>query len=127
MSIRKASSTRDRAQINLTIGEVLTEEREMLRVERLDILDPSAARNLPGQDAILFRSAGPEREWAKLHVDHVQQAHLGAGLDILVGGSGDGSGAIRIETTGGVSAASLPQAHDENAGPATGNSMRRSA
>ena len=92
MSIRKASSTRDRAQINLTIGEVLTEEREMLRVERLDILDPSAARNLPGQDAILFRSAGPERGWAKLYVDHVQQAHLGASLDILIGGSGDGIG-----------------------------------
>ncbi|NII75672.1 dihydroxy-acid dehydratase [Dyella sp. SG562] len=30
----------------------------------------------------------PERGWAKLYVDHVQQAHLGADLDILVGGSG---------------------------------------
>ncbi|HZV37165.1 MAG TPA: IlvD/Edd family dehydratase [Pseudoxanthomonas sp.] len=34
----------------------------------------------------------PTRGWAKLYVDHVQQAHLGADLDILVGGSGDGVG-----------------------------------
>ncbi len=33
--------------------------------------------------------ARPTRGWAKLYVDHVQQAHLGADLDILVGGSGD--------------------------------------
>jgi L-arabonate dehydrase len=32
----------------------------------------------------------PARGWYKLYVDHVQQAHLGADLDILVGGSGDG-------------------------------------
>ena len=31
----------------------------------------------------------PARGWTKLYVDHVQQAHLGADLDILVGGSGD--------------------------------------
>ncbi|MBN6150897.1 dihydroxy-acid dehydratase [Xanthomonas sp. AmX2] len=30
----------------------------------------------------------PQRGWCKLYVDHVQQAHLGADLDILVGGSG---------------------------------------
>jgi dihydroxy-acid dehydratase len=30
----------------------------------------------------------PRRGWYKLYVDHVQQAHLGADLDILVGGSG---------------------------------------
>ncbi|WP_374012068.1 IlvD/Edd family dehydratase [Pseudoxanthomonas koreensis] len=34
----------------------------------------------------------PERGWAKLYVDHVQQAHLGADLDFLVGGSGDAVG-----------------------------------
>jgi dihydroxy-acid dehydratase len=34
----------------------------------------------------------PARGWARLYVDHVQQAHLGADLDILVGGSGDGVG-----------------------------------
>jgi len=31
----------------------------------------------------------PARGWAKVYVDHVQQAHLGADLDFLVGGSGD--------------------------------------
>ncbi|QDH71271.1 IlvD/Edd family dehydratase [Marilutibacter alkalisoli] len=31
----------------------------------------------------------PARGWARLYFDHVQQAHLGADLDILVGGSGD--------------------------------------
>jgi len=30
----------------------------------------------------------PKRGWCKLYVDHVQQAHLGADLDILVGNSG---------------------------------------
>jgi len=30
----------------------------------------------------------PTRGWYKLYVDHVQQAHLGADLDVLVGGSG---------------------------------------
>jgi len=30
----------------------------------------------------------PARGWYKLYVDHVQQAHLGADLDVLVGGSG---------------------------------------
>jgi dihydroxy-acid dehydratase len=32
--------------------------------------------------------ARPQRGYAKLYVDHVQQAHLGADLDFLVGGSG---------------------------------------
>ena len=31
----------------------------------------------------------PARGWASLYVRHVQQAHLGADLDFLVGGSGD--------------------------------------
>jgi L-arabonate dehydrase len=30
----------------------------------------------------------PKRGWYRLYVDHVQQAHLGADLDFLVGGSG---------------------------------------
>jgi len=30
-----------------------------------------------------------ERGWSKMYIDHVQQAHLGADLDFLVGGSGD--------------------------------------
>jgi len=32
--------------------------------------------------------ASPKRGWYKLYVEHVQQAHLGADLDFLVGGSG---------------------------------------
>lgn len=32
----------------------------------------------------------PKRGWYKLYVEHVQQAHLGADLDFLVGGSGAG-------------------------------------
>jgi len=32
----------------------------------------------------------PDRGWAKLYVEHVQQAHLGADLDFLVGASGAG-------------------------------------
>ena len=30
----------------------------------------------------------PARGWQRLYVQHVQQAHLGADLDFLVGGSG---------------------------------------
>ena len=30
-----------------------------------------------------------ERGWSKMYIEHVQQAHLGADLDFLVGGSGD--------------------------------------
>jgi L-arabonate dehydrase len=37
----------------------------------------------------LWQAPGtPQRGWYKLYVDHVQQAHLGADLDFLVGGSG---------------------------------------
>ncbi len=32
--------------------------------------------------------ASPKRGWYKIYVDHVQQAHLGADLDVLVGNSG---------------------------------------
>jgi L-arabonate dehydrase len=32
--------------------------------------------------------AAPQRGYAKLYVEHVQQAHLGADLDFLVGSSG---------------------------------------
>jgi L-arabonate dehydrase len=33
-------------------------------------------------------AASPARGWYKMYVDHVQQAHLGADLDILVGSNG---------------------------------------
>jgi dihydroxy-acid dehydratase len=32
----------------------------------------------------------PDRGWSRLYVQHVQQAHLGADFDFLVGGSGSG-------------------------------------
>ena len=37
-----------------------------------------------------FRSLPPvtDRGYVKLYIDHVQQAHLGADMDFLVGGSG---------------------------------------
>lgn len=33
--------------------------------------------------------AAPTRGWERLYIDHVQQAHLGADLDFLIGSSGD--------------------------------------
>ncbi|MCM5682450.1 dihydroxy-acid dehydratase [Schlegelella sp. S2-27] len=52
----------------------------------LDVTDEELARRrvdwLPPEP--------PKRGWYKLYVDHVQQAHLGADLDFLVGGSGAG-------------------------------------
>jgi len=50
----------------------------------LDLADDELARRRAAWKA----PPPPERGWAKLYVDHVQQAHLGADLDILVGGSG---------------------------------------
>jgi dihydroxy-acid dehydratase len=50
----------------------------------LDLADDELARRRAEWKA----PPPPERGWAKLYVDHVQQAHLGADLDILVGGSG---------------------------------------
>ncbi len=52
----------------------------------LDVDDAELAR----RRAQWSPPAAPVRGWAKLYVDHVQQAHLGADLDFLVGGSGDG-------------------------------------
>jgi L-arabonate dehydrase len=59
-------------------------------------LDVSARRlHLDVSDAELAKrraawtgGPAPARGWYKLYVDHVQQAHLGADLDLLVGGSG---------------------------------------
>ena len=50
----------------------------------LDVSDAELARRREGWTP----PAKPERGWYKLYVDHVQQAHLGADLDFLVGGSG---------------------------------------
>ena len=50
----------------------------------LDVSDAELAR----RRADWKPPAKPLRGWYKLYVDHVQQAHLGADLDVLVGGSG---------------------------------------
>ena len=50
-------------------------------------LDVSEAE-LASRRAAWQAPEAPKRGWYKLYVDHVQQAHLGADLDLLVGGSG---------------------------------------
>ncbi|MCW0451122.1 dihydroxy-acid dehydratase [Xanthomonas sacchari] len=57
---------------------------------------PGRALHLEVSDEELLRRRSewtppppPTRGWSKLYVEHVQQAHLGADLDFLVGGSGD--------------------------------------
>ena len=50
----------------------------------LDVSEPELARRRASWKA----PEVPARGWYKLYVEHVQQAHLGADLDILVGGSG---------------------------------------
>ena len=50
----------------------------------LDVGDAELAR----RRASWRPAPAPQRGWYKLYVDHVQQAHLGADLDVLVGGSG---------------------------------------
>jgi dihydroxy-acid dehydratase len=56
---------------------------------------PARRLHLDVSDAVLTQrradwkpAPAPTRGWYKLYVDHVQQAHLGADLDVLVGGSG---------------------------------------
>ena len=50
----------------------------------LDVSEASSPSGAPAGS----RAPTPTRGWYKLYVDHVQQAHLGADLDVLVGGSG---------------------------------------
>jgi dihydroxy-acid dehydratase len=50
----------------------------------LDVSDAELAKRRAAWKA----PEAPKRGWYKLYVDHVQQAHLGADLDVLVGGSG---------------------------------------
>jgi L-arabonate dehydrase len=52
----------------------------------LEVSDEELAR----RRALWTPQAAPDRGWAKLYVEHVQQAHLGADLDFLVGASGAG-------------------------------------
>ncbi|MEO6185252.1 MAG: IlvD/Edd family dehydratase [Steroidobacteraceae bacterium] len=48
-----------------------------------------SAEELARRKAAWQAPSVPARGWVKLYVEHVQQAHLGADLDFLVGGSGD--------------------------------------
>ena len=50
----------------------------------LDVSDVELTRRRANWSA----APAPTRGWYKLYTDHVQQAHLGADLDFLVGGSG---------------------------------------
>ena len=50
----------------------------------LDVSDAELAK----RKAAWRPQPAPQRGWYKLYVDHVQQAHLGADLDVLVGKSG---------------------------------------
>jgi L-arabonate dehydrase len=50
----------------------------------LDVSDAELAK----RRAAWTPAPTPQRGWYKLYVDHVQQAHLGADLDVLVGKSG---------------------------------------
>ena len=54
----------------------------------VDLPAEELARRRPSEAAAAAYAA-PTRGWAKLYVDSVQQAHLGADLDFLVGASGD--------------------------------------
>ena len=53
---------------------------------KLEVSDEELAR----RKALWKPLEAPRRGWQKLYVEHVQQAHLGADLDFLVGASGAG-------------------------------------
>ncbi len=55
------------------------------RIVQLDVDDATLAK----RRAKWTPPPLPKRGWAKLYVEHVQQAHLGADLDFLVGRSGN--------------------------------------
>nr|WP_315480130.1 IlvD/Edd family dehydratase [uncultured Rhodoferax sp.] len=67
---------------NGDIIELNVPERKL----HLEISDEELARRLAAWQA----PEKPKRGWYKLYVETVQQAHLGADLDFLVGGSGAG-------------------------------------
>jgi L-arabonate dehydrase len=68
----------------------LVQNGDMIEVDvparrlHLDVSDAELAQ----RKAAWKPAPSPQRGWYKLYVDHVQQAHLGADLDVLVGGSG---------------------------------------
>ncbi|HVM19208.1 MAG TPA: IlvD/Edd family dehydratase [Egibacteraceae bacterium] len=74
------------------LARVRTGDEIVLDVEArtidVDVSDDELARRSPSR-ASGQAYAAPTRGWARLYVDHVQQSHLGADLDFLVGSSGD--------------------------------------
>ena len=74
-----------------TLGLVRTGDLVTLDVPgrrlSLDVPDDELARRTT-DDATRAGFAAPSRGWERLYVEHVQQAHTGADLDFLVGGSG---------------------------------------
>jgi L-arabonate dehydrase len=56
------------------------------RTLKLEVSDEELARRRADWQPL----EAPKRGWQKLYVEHVQQAHLGADLDFLVGASGAG-------------------------------------
>jgi L-arabonate dehydrase len=56
------------------------------RTLKLEVSDEELARRRAQWQPL----EAPKRGWQKLYVEHVQQAHLGADLDFLVGASGAG-------------------------------------
>jgi dihydroxy-acid dehydratase len=58
------------------------------RTLTLEVSDEELQRRRPNA-ATLAGFANPVRGWARLYIDHVQQADTGADLDFLVGASGD--------------------------------------
>jgi dihydroxy-acid dehydratase len=67
-------------------GDEIILDVEERRLE-LDVADEVLReRRVSAATADAF--ASPERGWARLYIDHVQQADLGADLDFLVGSSG---------------------------------------
>jgi dihydroxyacid dehydratase/phosphogluconate dehydratase len=57
----------------------------------LDVADDELATRTPSEKAVAAQAA-PTRGWGRLYIDHVQQAHLGADLDFLIGSSGSDVG-----------------------------------
>ncbi|MGF1667239.1 MAG: dihydroxy-acid dehydratase, partial [Acidimicrobiia bacterium] len=53
----------------------------------LAVADDELATRTPSPNALAAQAA-PTRGWGRLYIDHVQQAHLGADLDFLIGSSG---------------------------------------
>jgi dihydroxyacid dehydratase/phosphogluconate dehydratase len=67
-------------------GDIITLDVAARKIT-LEVSDAElAARKLPAETRDGF--ANPDRGWARLYIDHVQQAELGVDMDFLQGSSG---------------------------------------